>query len=63
LDPYISFGKKKKGFKSEVVGDMNASPHEGSLKETRDDFLEVHASIQVKDVCDEVEKNVVANTP
>jgi hypothetical protein len=31
LEPHLSVGKKEEGFKYEVVGDVNASPHDGSL--------------------------------
>jgi hypothetical protein len=63
LEPHLSVGKKEEGFKSEVVGDVNASPHDGSLTEPQDDFLEVHASIHVEDVCNEVDKTTTFNTP
>jgi hypothetical protein len=63
LEHHLSVGKKEEGFKSEVVGDMNASPHDGSLTEPQDDFLEVHASIHVEDVCNEVDKTTTFNTP
>jgi hypothetical protein len=33
LKPYLSFGKKKEEFISEVVGDGDASSHEGNLIE------------------------------
>jgi hypothetical protein len=63
LEPHLLVGKKKEGFKSEVVGDVDASPHEGSFTKPQDDFLEVHASIHVEDVCNEVDKTTTFNTP
>jgi hypothetical protein len=49
--------------KSEVIGDVDASSHEGSLTEPKDDFLEVHVSTLVEYVCNEVEKISAFNTP
>jgi hypothetical protein len=46
-----------------VVGDVNASPHDGSLIEPHDHILEVHAAIHVKDLCNEVDKTTAFNTP
>jgi hypothetical protein len=46
-----------------VVGNVNASPHDEILTELQDDFLEVHASIQVEDMCNEVDKTTTSNTP
>jgi hypothetical protein len=42
--------------KSKVVGDMDASSHEGSLKEPKDVFREMHASNHIGEVCNEVDK-------
>jgi hypothetical protein len=49
--------------KSEVVGDVDASSHEGSLTEPQDDFLEVHASTHIGEVCNEVDKTSAFDTP
>jgi len=56
LEHYLSTRKKKESFKSKVIGDMDASSHEGSLT---DDFLEVHASTH--EVCNEVDKTSASN--
>jgi hypothetical protein len=45
-----------------VVGDVDASSHEGSLTEPRYDFWEVHASTDIEEVCNEVEKTPAFNT-
>jgi hypothetical protein len=63
LEPYLLVGKKKHRFKSEVVGDADASSHEGSLTKPQDDFLEVHAPIHVENVCNGVDKTSTFNTP
>jgi len=52
--------------KSEVVGDVDASSHEGSLTEPQDEFdefLEMHASTHIEEVCNKVEKTSSFNTP
>jgi hypothetical protein len=56
LEPHLSVEKKEEGFTYELVGDVNASPHDGSLIEPQDDILEVHATIHVEDMCNEVNK-------
>jgi len=47
--------------KSEVIGDMDASSHEGSLIKPQYDLLEVNAYTHVKEVCNEVEKTLASN--
>ena len=63
LEPYLSAGKKKERFKYEVVGDVDASSHKESLTEPQNDFLEVHSSTHVEEVCNEVDKISAFNTP
>ena len=41
-----------------MVGEVNASPHEGSLTGPQDDFMKVHVPIHVEDVCDEVDSTI-----
>ena len=61
LEHHLSVGKKKEEFKYEVVGDGGASSHELNLTELQDDFLEVHASTQVEEVCNGVDKTSTSN--
>ena len=42
LKPLFGKKKKRKGFKSKVVDEEKTSLGEEGLKETRDDFLDVH---------------------
>ena len=59
LKPYLLVGKNEEKFKSEVVGDMDASTlHDESLTEPQDDFLEVHAPVHVEDVCNEIDSTI-----
>jgi len=59
LKPYLSVGKKKKkGFKSKVVGEVKTSLHDESLTKPQVDFLDAH----YEGVCNEADKTTTFDT-
>lgn len=64
LRPYLFDDEQveEEGFKLVVVDDENVITQDGCLTETRDDSVEVHASIHDEDVCNENDKTAALNT-